>query len=68
VPLRNGLAPERPNPPATVGSHSTAFGPLLLALGHDVAGNYTTPVLILAVMPAAVAVVSIFARAPRLPA
>jgi len=46
---------------------STAFGPLLLALGHDVAGNYTTPVLLFAVLPAVVAVVSVFARAPRHP-
>ncbi|KTR40798.1 MFS-type transporter [Curtobacterium oceanosedimentum] len=47
---------------------STAFGPLLLALGHDVAGDYTTPVLVAAILPAVVAVVSVFARAPRHPA
>ncbi|MCM3521689.1 MFS transporter [Curtobacterium sp. P97] len=47
---------------------STAFGPLLLALGHEVAGDYTTPVLVAAILPAVVAVVSVFARAPRHPA
>jgi len=46
---------------------STAFGPLLLAIGHDVAGNYTAPVLLFAVLPAGVAVVSVFARPPRHP-
>ncbi|WP_311135801.1 MFS transporter, partial [Clavibacter lycopersici] len=46
---------------------STAVGPLLLSLGHDLAGGYRTPVLVLAVIPVTVAVISIFARAPRHP-
>ncbi|WIE79201.1 MULTISPECIES: MFS transporter [unclassified Curtobacterium] len=46
---------------------STAFGPLLLALGHDIAGNYTAPVLCFAVLPATVAMVSVFARPPKHP-
>ncbi|MGQ1799086.1 MFS transporter [Kocuria oceani] len=46
---------------------STAIGPLLLSIGHDAAGDYRLPVLILAVLPAAVAVLSVFARTPRHP-
>ncbi|MFD1720417.1 MFS transporter [Amnibacterium endophyticum] len=50
-----------------VGLASTAFGPILLALGHDLTGEYVLPVLAGAVLPVAVAVLSVFARAPRHP-
>ena len=43
---------------------STAVGPLLLSLGHDIAGTYTGPVLVLSIIPVTVALVSIFAPAP----
>lgn len=43
---------------------STAVGPLLLSLGHDLTGNYTGPVLVLSVIPVTVAIVSVFAPAP----
>ena len=43
---------------------STAVGPLLLSLGHDLTGNYTGPVLVLSVIPVSVAIVSVFAPAP----
>ncbi|MCM3487613.1 MFS transporter, partial [Kocuria rosea] len=44
---------------------STAVGPVLLSVGHDAAGGYRLPVLLLAVLPVTVAVLSVFARAPR---
>lgn len=47
---------------------STAVGPVLLSVGHDLAGGYRLPVLVLATLPAVVAVLSVFARAPRHPA
>lgn len=46
---------------------STAVGPLLLSIGHDMAGGYRLPVLAFAVLPAAVAVLSVFARTSRHP-
>lgn len=45
---------------------STAVGPLLLSVGHDFLGSYRPAVLLLAVLPAAVAVAAPLARAPRL--
>ncbi|WP_184585346.1 MFS transporter [Lipingzhangella halophila] len=46
---------------------STAVAPLLLSLGHDIAGSYQGPVLALAVLPAIIAVLAPFARTPRRP-
>ncbi|OZE24548.1 MFS transporter [Rhodococcus sp. 05-2255-1e] len=46
---------------------STAFGPLALSVGHDVAGSYTPVVLPFAVIPAAVAVLVALTPAPSLP-
>lgn len=44
---------------------STAAGPLVLSIGHDVAGGYRLPVVALAILPFGVGVVSIFAREPQ---
>ncbi|WP_032407524.1 MFS transporter [Rhodococcoides fascians] len=46
---------------------STAFGPLALSVGHDVAGSYTPVVLAFAVIPAAVAVLVALTPVPSLP-
>lgn len=44
---------------------STAVAPLLLSLGHDAFGSYRPAVLLLAILPALLAVAAPFARAPR---
>ena len=44
---------------------STALGPLALALGHDLTGNFTTPALVLAALPALVLVLGLVTRAPQ---
>ncbi len=43
---------------------STAFGPLLLAVGHDTTGSYVQVLTVLAVLPALVAVFGLLAPAP----
>ncbi|MGB2922618.1 MAG: MFS transporter [Mycobacterium sp.] len=52
---------------ATIGVGSTAFGPLAVALGHDIVGSYATTLLILAPLPLVVAVFAVLAPAPRQP-
>lgn len=47
---------------------STAVGPLLLSAGHDAFGSYAPVVLMLAVLPALVALAAPFARTPSRPA
>lgn len=49
----------------TISVGSTAFGPLALAFGHDLAGNYAAPVTVLAVLPLAVMVFAACAPSPR---
>ncbi|NYE45340.1 MFS family permease [Spinactinospora alkalitolerans] len=44
---------------------STAVGPLLLSLGHDLTGSYEPVVVLLAALPAAIAVAAPFARRPQ---
>jgi MFS family permease len=44
---------------------STAFGPILLALGHEASGSYSSVVLGLAVIPAAIAVAALVTPAQR---
>ncbi len=46
---------------------STAAGPLVLSIGHDLAGGYRLPVVCLAALPLGVGVVSVFAREPQHP-
>ncbi|MEW1982508.1 MFS transporter [Citricoccus sp. NPDC079358] len=48
-----------------VGLAATALGPLLLSLGRDLSGDYTTPALILAALPLAVGVAALLVRSPR---
>lgn len=43
---------------------STAAGPLVLSIGHDLSGGYHLPVVCLAVLPLGVGVLSVFARTP----
>jgi cyanate permease len=43
---------------------STAFGPILLSLGHDLAGSYTPPLMLSAAAPALVAIIVITVRPP----
>lgn len=45
---------------------ASAFGPLALALGQDIAGDFTRPTMVLAVIPLAVAVLALTVRPPRL--
>ena len=49
----------------TISVGSTAFGPLTLAFGHDLAGDYATTVTVLAVLPLAVMVFAAFVPSPR---
>ncbi|MDZ7885495.1 MAG: MFS transporter [Mycobacterium sp.] len=49
----------------TVSVGSTAFGPLVVSLGHDLAGNYGTALLVLAPLPLAIALLAVLAPAPR---
>ncbi|MDA8368701.1 MAG: MFS transporter [Nocardiopsaceae bacterium] len=44
---------------------STAAGPLLLSVGHDITGSYRPVVLALAVLPAVIAIAAPLARSPR---
>ncbi|WP_241769601.1 MFS transporter [Rhodococcus opacus] len=44
---------------------STAFGPLALSFGHDLAGNYATVVTVFAALPVAVVVFAALAPDPR---
>jgi MFS family permease len=46
---------------------STAFGPILLSLGHDLAGSYTPPLMLSAAAPALVAIIVITVRPPITP-
>lgn len=46
---------------------STAFGPVLLALGHDLAGSYTPALMLSAAVPALIAIIVILVRPPRCP-
>ncbi len=46
---------------------STAFGPLALSLGHDLTGSYRQVLLVLLVIPVAVAVAGFLAPVPRRP-
>ncbi len=46
---------------------STAFGPLALSLGYDLAGSYREVLLVLLVIPAAVAVMGLVAPVPTVP-
>ncbi|ASU85889.1 MFS transporter [Nocardiopsis gilva YIM 90087] len=48
----------------SVAVSSTAIAPLLLSLGHDLVGSYAPVVLVLAILPAGVALVAPFARVP----
>lgn len=52
----------------SIGLASTAAGPLLLSVGHDVAGDYTGPALVFAILPLVVGIVSLVVCEPRLPA
>jgi len=52
----------------SIGLAATAFGPMLLSLAHDIAGNYAGPVMIFAVLPLFVGLVSVLIREPRVPA
>ncbi|WP_130012566.1 MFS transporter [Serinicoccus sediminis] len=49
---------------ASVGVGSTAFGPLLFALGHDLTGSYRVVVLLCALMPLAVAAAGVVLHPP----
>ncbi|WP_238580715.1 MFS transporter [Streptomonospora alba] len=49
----------------SVAVSSTAVAPLLLSLGHELAGSYLPPVLALAVLPGLIAVAAPFARRPQ---
>jgi MFS-type transporter involved in bile tolerance (Atg22 family) len=49
---------------ATVTVGSTAFGPLAVALGHDIVGSYATTMVVLAPIPLAVAAFALLAPAP----
>lgn len=49
----------------TVSVGSTAFGPLAVALGHDIVGSYATTLMVLAPIPLAVAVFALLAPAPQ---
>lgn len=49
---------------AAVGVGSTAFGPLLFALGRDLTGSYRSAILVGAVLPLIVAVVGVVKRPP----
>lgn len=44
---------------------STAFGPLLFALAHDVTGNYTTVLIATAPIPVIVAIAALLVHPPR---
>lgn len=52
---------------ASVSVGSTAFGPLLFALGHDLTGSYRTVVLLGAAVPVVVAVAGVVLRPPAPP-
>jgi MFS family permease len=49
----------------TVSVGSTAFGPLAVALGHDIVGSYATTLVMLAPIPLAVAAFALLAPAPH---
>lgn len=45
---------------------STAIGPIALSIGRDLTGGFTTPALVFASIPLAVAIAAVFVREPRL--
>lgn len=49
----------------TISIGSTAFGPLAVALGHDIVGTYATTMAVLAPTPLAVAAFALLAPAPH---
>lgn len=52
---------------ASISVGSTAFGPLLFALGHDLTGSYRGVVLLGAVLPVIVGVAGLVLRPPPVP-
>ncbi|HSO70902.1 MAG TPA: MFS transporter [Arachnia sp.] len=51
----------------SIGLAASALGPIALSVGVDRTGTFTTPALMLAVIPAVVAVAALVARPPRHP-
>ncbi|MEU3228177.1 MFS transporter [Streptomyces sp. NPDC006976] len=49
----------------TITVAASAFGPLAISWGHDLAGHYDTALLVLAALPPAAALAVVLTRAPR---
>lgn len=48
-----------------LGIAASALGPYALAVGRDIAGDFATPSMVLAIIPLIVLIASLFVRAPR---